>query len=60
MIKPVPTACTLACDNCNQELNIGTRHVFKSPAQALALAQQCGWQVNEEGKALCPSCKNIK
>lgn len=60
MIKPVPTACTLLCDNCNREYNFGTRHVFKSPNQATMFAMQHGWRIEDDNHALCPECLILK
>ena len=61
MINPVPTACTLTCDNCNIEFNAHTRHVFKTPQQALLFAEKAGWWVNHhDHKALCPQCTIVK
>ena len=58
MIKNIPTACTLECDNCNRAFNVETRNVFKSQSQALLWAKQRGWAVNyQNGFALCPECK---
>lgn len=60
MINPVPTACTLTCDNCNTEFNAHTRHVFKTPQQASLLAERAGWWVNHlHYKAFCPQCAVI-
>lgn len=59
MINPVPTACTLSCDNCNREYNYGNRHVFKSSNQATMFAMQHGWKI-EDNSALCPECQNIE
>jgi hypothetical protein len=60
MIKPVPTACTLICDNCRREFNHDKRHVFKTQNQAMALAEQRGWDVNfHNGHAICPECDAI-
>lgn len=58
MIKPVLTACTLICDNCNREFNHDKRHVFKTPDQAMLMAEQHGWKVNyKDGHAICPECR---
>lgn len=59
MIKNVPTACTLLCDNCKREYNFGTRHVFRSPSQATMFAIQYGWEINDN-RALCPECQNLE
>lgn len=57
MINPVLTACTLICDNCNREFNLDKRHVFKTPDQAMIMAEQHGWNVNfQNGNAICPEC----
>ena len=60
MISLVTTACTLKCDNCKREFNDDTRHVFKTPQQAIAYAGLRGWLTDiQTGHAVCPECQAI-
>lgn len=60
MIKQIPTACSLICDNCKREYVHDKRHVFKTQNQSMIYAEQQGWNVDfQSGHAICPKCKNL-
>ena len=57
MLKQIE-AWMLYCDKCGEIFESGDFTIFASDSQALEDAESYDWNVNANGKHLCPECDN--